>query len=380
MSSRRTCKCIANSTGKRCKNRIREEEKYCRFHKDCDEQKSVVKKSPLKEQEEEELARTFRELKIERNSPRKFQEEYEPGSVRKPDISSTRRSPSVLFSGGFAGILNMIGSYTSEYYNIKVNFIDIVERKQFVYEFVLAIPDEVLNDYFLKYVENGYIEPFLKQIINIHRPELSKYIINRIQQEKIEYRDIENKEEIIILDIYDLVYLFNFNDTLQRKLKPRDNKVLKGLIESAKSKNYAKYNKLLDDLNLTLIHELLPYISVDDKKLVEPLFMGEIIFKFETMHPLDAQNIRGRTADMDRKIEIEKYRIEYSVKKFIVQVLIESIQENNVNLCNVIINNVIDYFRYNTLLIDYCIKVAQDYNRAEIIEILSNKRTVMPSD
>jgi hypothetical protein len=191
MSSPRTCKCIANSTGVRCKNRIREDEKYCHLHQDCDERKSSVKsirKSPIKKgsdkkQEEEELSRAFGELKVERKTPRNSPQdeyepgstrrkspydEYEPGSVRKSPNSPALRASEKLFSGGFLGIENIIASYVAGYYQVKVTIVDVTNGKKSARKVILAVQDEVLNEYFLqKYQINNL---FIETLIEIKYP------------------------------------------------------------------------------------------------------------------------------------------------------------------------------------------------------------------
>jgi hypothetical protein len=366
MSSPRTCKCIANSTGVRCKNRIREEEKYCRFHQDCDERKSVAKKSvakksipktvsnksPLKKgsvkkQEEEELSRAFRELKVE----------------SKIRISPTKnRTPTVLFPG----ILNMIASYISNYYKIKVKFLNGTMK-----EFVLAIPEEVLNDYFIK-ISNYSRKKLVEEIVHIEYPELFYLSINNVEYEKIDYKDIEDKESMIFLDIYHMSDIFQFEQYYDpsKKIEEKDNEILKELIEMLKTetKNYDKYNTLVNELNSRLIHLLLDDIQIEDSKLVEPLFVGEtpIIYKQGTLDALDWSVYDPR----------KTHKIRYNVKKFIVKVLIESIKVNNIPLCNIIINNIIgnrgNIEPVNELLINYCIEVAKEYNRPRIIRILKN--------
>jgi hypothetical protein len=469
MSSPRTCKCIANSTGKRCKNRIREEEKYCRFHKDCDERKSVkkgsvkkgsvkkgsvkkgsvkkgsvkkgsvkkqtspksIKKSPLKKQED--LVSSFRELKIEskrspNKSPRQLEDEYEPGSFRRspnrksPNKSprqledeyepgSVRRSPNKtspirpllpsekLFSGGFTGIENIIASYSAYYYQMKVTF-----YRNPTLEFVLAIPGDLLHDFFLRKVTSVYnIEEFIKPIIGIHFPEYTRVIlgnnITKVEYVEIDYQDIPNKESIIVLDIYDMVPLFDIVfEPLRytRRVQPEDKKLLDEAITIVKTRNYdyGRYINILKELNPKLIYKLLPHIPIDDNKLVQPLFDENlsddipIIFKYETFEPIrlysgeSLQYFISEPIDMktenglrivESKVYTETYRIKYAVKKFIVEAMIQSIRDNNLALLEIIIDRVNPNNSSNKLLIDYCIEVAKEYNRTNLISILYQK-------
>jgi hypothetical protein len=389
--------------GKRCKNRIREEEKYCHLHQDCDERKSSVKsvrKSPIKKgsvkkQEEEELSRAFRELKVEskiRNSPRNSPEdeyepgstrrkspydEYEPGSVRKSPNSPSLRASEKLFSGGFLGIENIIASYVAGYYQVKVTLVDVTNGKKSVRKVILAVQDEVLNEYFLqKYQINNL---FIETLIEIKYPNS----ISQVEYKEIEYRDIKNKESIIFLDIYDMATLFTFIEIPREYYAPDkfsafDYKIFRELIDSIKSKNYVEYNNLLKKLNPKMVHKVLPYVPIDDIKLTTPLFIPAFYERQYGAPPIGAQNpIIFRYDAMYPEADSEKKHIIY---KFIIEVLIETIKNNNSRLCEIIINRLFEQYLPNKILIEYCMKIAEEYNREIIFEILSNKRRRYPSD
>lgn len=289
-------------------------------------------------------------------------------------------SNSVIFGGG--GLQDIMASYASYYYQIKLTLLDeqnidsdtfFMDRENvFKFEFLLMIQKDYLNKRFLEDDRR-----FIEAIVDSYFPELVGYRIVKIEYDEIDYRDVKNKE-VVVLDIYDIARLFEFYNYISQRYEPiqRSDEIIKDkIIELIETKKYMKYNSALKDLHPRFINEILPYIPVNDYKLVEPLFKGKepIIFKTES--------VRGEGIsenEMNRRRE-ESYRERSIRNKFIVKVLIQSIKDNNMPLCNAIINRMPNVLakRSNRLLLEYCIEVAKEYNRNDILQIIVQKYNVL---
>jgi hypothetical protein len=350
MTSVRTCKCITRY-GEKCKNRIRDDEKYCHVHKNCGDQKSprILQSRTVyptyKFRKTKDVSELFDELKLS-------------------DTDDSLK----LFSGGFRGIENIIADQMYNYYLFETVWTD-GDDNYITRNFIVTIPEGFIHDYFTEAQNPDFqFSSFIESLIYERFPDDEFGSSYSTKYQKVSYKEAqqaENVEDFIVLDISDLSAEFSFESnqtgaggagdikmSLSNNIPTQEEeKLLKRVINSIITKDYRVYNSLVERLPPKLVHRILPYIDVKNQRLVMPLFnwRDPIIFNYNPIHRI-------------------------ATNKFIVQVLIQSIKDNNINLCATILSRVQkDIYSRNKLLLDYCIDFAKQIN-STTIDILEDYR------
>jgi hypothetical protein len=336
-SNIKTCKCITKY-GERCKNRIREDEKYCHIHKNCNSRKSLLINNSAriepkyKFRTSKDVSSLFDELKLS-------------------DVDDSLK----LFSGGFGGIESIIAEQLAHYYIFETVWI-IDNSYNVTRNFIVAIPEGPIHVHFLEFVESDRISEFIIPLILERYPDESLGRHYSTSHKEVSYKEAQNMEDIedfFMLDISDFGRSFRFRtDEKGYSNNPtkEDEKLLKRVINSILTKNYKEYDNLVNRLHPNLVYKILPYIDVKNYKLVMPLFNWRepIIFSYYNM------------------------MYKRDVNKFIVKVLIQAIEDNNISLTEMILSR-LENNRYNKneLLIDYCVELAKQIN-SNTLDILLN--------
>jgi hypothetical protein len=287
----------------------------------------------------------------------------------------------------------MTTSVQSKNFFYKINIVWQREEKKKDYDeniikqnIILDITSPAINDYFISNSDNEEDMKRLMYWILRHKfPRFGVYFIYKINYKQIDSKDIENTNEIFLIDIYDMANMFDFNgfenETIDKKKlnqpSETDFDTLKKTIQIIKTKNYSEYRKNIELMNPTLVHTILQYIPIDDYKIIRPLF--EMTTNVNTKNPLifskktqeypyiEYENYDKSNRDERLKFSFLEDDAKYRINKFIIIVLIDAIKSNESELCNQICKHT-DLDR-GVLLFNYCIEVANENNKENLIPI-----------
>lgn len=249
-----------------------------------------------------------------------------------------------IFSGGFSGITNIIGSYTGYYYRFSISWQNIFnETDRKTQNGVLSLDPEIHDFLF----ENP--ETINAKLNSVFRQKFKQFINYSIYNSDLERIDYE--PNVLRLNVYDFAGLFSFrrnidvaqalepdDEYLQEPIIPRDSDylTLNKIIRAIRTENYQEYETNISQLHPSLLHSLLKYIPIENRNFILPLFDSNepILFDYRAfMYPyIEFDETLLYDPEYSNEINYLRENAKYEINAFIIEIMLDSIEQNDTEI------------------------------------------------